>query len=84
MAVALAAAQEIGQLGLAIESRTVIGQAEGIPMERFGLTARQAFSTLVRASSVTNRKLSAIAAELVASRHLPTAPRWKPQPGDIR
>ena len=74
VAVALAAAQEIGQLRVAIESRTVIGQAEGILMERFGLSAGQAFTALVRASSVTNRKLSAIAAELVASRRLPTVP----------
>ena len=57
VAVALAAAQEIGQLRVAIESRTVIGQAEGILMERFGLSAGQAFTALVRASSVTNRKL---------------------------
>lgn len=74
VAVALAAAQEIGQLRVAIESRTVIGQAEGILMERFGLSARQAFSTLVGVSSVTNRKLSTIATELVASRQLPTVP----------
>lgn len=75
VAVALAAAQEIGQLRVAIESRTVIGQAEGILMERFGLSAGQAFAALVRASSVANRKLSAIAGELVASRQLPTVPR---------
>lgn len=56
VAVALAAAQEIGQLRVAIEGRTVIVQAEGILMERFGLSAREAFSALVRVSSVTNRE----------------------------
>ena len=75
VAVALAAARQIGQLRVAIETRTVIGQAEGILMERFDLSAGQAFSALVRVSSVTNRKLSAVATELVTTRRVPTVPR---------
>lgn len=80
VAVALAAAQQIGQLRLAIEGRTVIGQAEGILMERFDLTARQSFSTLVRVSSVTNRKLLAIATELVTTGQVPTLPHQVNEP----
>lgn len=71
VAVALAGAQEIDQLQTAIGSRTRIGQAEGILMERFQLSPEQAFDVLRRYSQGENIKLSVVAARLVSSRKLP-------------
>ncbi len=71
VAVALAAAQEIQHLNTALGSRTVIGQAEGILMERFGLTADRSFEVLQRVSSQTNTKLLGVARQLVETRRLP-------------
>jgi AmiR/NasT family two-component response regulator len=56
---------------LAVESRTIIGQAEGILMERLGIDAQQALEYLKRASSTSNRKLAQIAAEIAETRKLP-------------
>lgn len=50
----------------ALETRTVIGQAQGILMAREGIGAAEAFDILRRASQRTNRKLREIAAEMVA------------------
>ncbi len=71
VAVALAAAQEIGHLNVAVAARTVIGQAEGILMERFDLTADQAFAVLRRVSQDSNTKLHAVATELVRTGKTP-------------
>jgi GAF domain-containing protein len=71
IAVALASGREIDQRGLAMINRTVIGQAEGILMERLGLDADQAFAYLRRISQESNRKLVAICAEIVQTRRLP-------------
>lgn len=71
LAVAVAASHQIAHLGVAITSRTVIGQAEGILMERFAINADQAFNYLRRVSQDTHRKLVVVAEELVASRTLP-------------
>ena len=65
------AEREIKQLQQAVESRTVIGQAEGILMERLGLDSTQAFEYLRRVSSHTNRKLVDIAARIAETRELP-------------
>jgi GAF domain-containing protein len=73
-AVALAASQTITTLNNAVGSRTAIGQAEGILMERFGLTADQAFSVLVRVSQNDNRRLALVAEELVKTRRIPGLP----------
>lgn len=64
-AIALSNAQHQGQLQDAIESRTVIGQAVGMVMERYQLDAGRAFDYLVRASSHANVKLRVIAQEVV-------------------
>jgi transcriptional regulator with GAF, ATPase, and Fis domain len=72
ISVALAAAQEIEHLNTALGSRTVIGQAEGILMERFGISGDRAFEVLRRVSSHTNTKLNAVALELVHTRKVPT------------
>ena len=73
-AVALAGAQHEENLRTGMAHRDVIGQAKGILMERHKLTADLAFAALVRASSVTNRKLLDIAEELVSTGHLPPTP----------
>jgi GAF domain-containing protein len=52
-------------LQAALESRAVIDQAKGILMERYKLTADQAFQLLARASMHHNRKLRDVADELV-------------------
>jgi ANTAR domain-containing protein len=46
----------------AFDSRDVIGQAEGILMERFGVDGSEAFQMLVRSSQETNLKLVKVAA----------------------
>ena len=74
LAVSLAASREIDGLGVALHSRTVIGQAVGIVMERLDLSADRAMAYLKRVSSHHNTKLVAVAMELVESRTLPTSP----------
>ncbi len=73
IAVSLAARREIDQRGIAMANRTVIGQAEGVVMERLSVDADQAFAYLRRVSQHTNRKLLAVCAELVQTRRLPPA-----------
>lgn len=65
------AEQEIKQLQEALNSRLVIGQAEGILMASFGVDPDQAIAYLKRVSSVTNRKVIEIAAEIVETKQLP-------------
>jgi transcriptional regulator with GAF, ATPase, and Fis domain len=72
VAVALVAAHRIEHLELALDTRTVIGQAEGILMERFDLSPDRAFEVLKRVSSHSNEKLHLVAQELVRTRQLPT------------
>jgi AmiR/NasT family two-component response regulator len=45
-------------------NRDVIGQAKGILMERFKITAEQAFDVLAKVSQDTNRKVYAVAEDL--------------------
>jgi hypothetical protein len=71
LAVIMAAEREIEQLGSALHTRIIIGQAEGILMERFDLNVDQAFDYLRRVSSHTNRKLVDIATEIAHTRKLP-------------
>lgn len=56
----------IAELREALESRTVIGQAQGILMVRQHIGEDEAFDVLRRASQRTNRKLREIADEVVA------------------
>jgi GAF domain-containing protein len=58
-------------LQTALETRGVIDQAKGILMQRHKLTPDQAFQLLVRASMKTNRKLRAVADDLVHTGELP-------------
>jgi transcriptional regulator with GAF, ATPase, and Fis domain len=68
---AMAAAKEIAQVRIALDTRLVIGQAQGILMAQFDLDADRAFQVLVRASSHTNVKLRKVAENLVRTRRLP-------------
>ncbi len=63
-AVAVAQARKLDHLTTALASRDLIGQAKGVLMERYKITADQAFLVLVRASQDTNRKLHEIALHL--------------------
>ena len=71
--VALAGARERESLSRAVEARHLIGQAQGILMERYQIDAEQAFTVLRRYSSHTNRKLRHVAEDVVAKRRLPDA-----------
>lgn len=62
---AVAYAQELGHLAEAVRTRTTIGQAVGIVMERYGLDDARAFAFLQRMSSHRNVKLRLVAAEMV-------------------
>jgi len=69
-AVAVANARTESTLWQAIEARKLIGQAQGILMERFDLTDEQAFAVLRRYSQDTNTKLRDVAQRLIATRNL--------------
>lgn len=68
--VAVSQLKERTSLKSAIASRTLIGQAEGILMERYGLDGDAAFNALRRVSQNRNIKLRDVALELVQTRHL--------------
>jgi GAF domain-containing protein len=70
-AVALANARQTENLWVAIDARKLVGQAQGILMERFDLDADQAFAVLLRYSQHRNLKLRAVADLLVKHRQLP-------------
>lgn len=69
--VALAIAKREDGLRRAVDSRTAIGQAQGILMERFALTADQAFAVLRRYSQTYNIKLRSVADRLIETGELP-------------
>ncbi|MEG9249992.1 GAF and ANTAR domain-containing protein [Arthrobacter sp. Soc17.1.1.1] len=71
-AIAFADATKLGQMHDALHSRDVIGQAKGILMERYGLTAQNAFILLTQASSHTNIKLPDVAEHLATTGALPS------------
>lgn len=70
-AIALRSAQTDEQLRLALDSRTVIGQAQGILIERFRLDPVRAFELLSRVSQDTNTKLVDVAQRLVETGETP-------------
>ncbi|WP_369258655.1 GAF and ANTAR domain-containing protein [Geodermatophilus amargosae] len=61
-ALALHTLQRTQHLAVALASRDVIGQAKGVLMERYRITADAAFGILVRASQDARRKVRDIAA----------------------
>jgi GAF domain-containing protein len=70
-ALALVASLNTEGLRMALEGRKRIGQAQGILMERHGLTEDQAFAVLKRYSQDNNVKLRDLAAHLVETHQLP-------------
>ena len=70
-AVAMENARGTEHLWKAIDARNLIGQAQGILMERFGIDAQQAFSVLQRYSQNNNLRLNVVAEKLIATRSLP-------------
>jgi GAF domain-containing protein len=62
---AIAFAYEITNLKEALQTRTVIGQATGIMMQRLGLSEERAFAFLKRLSSERNTKMRVLSQELV-------------------
>ena len=70
-AIAYAAVQQQAGLTRAIATRQLIGQAQGILMERHKITADRAFALLVQVSQHRNSKLRDIADALVNTGALP-------------
>ena len=75
---ALLVAEQVHNLRCAVSTRTQIGQAQGVLMERFDLDVEQAIAVLKRYSQDSNRKLHTIAAEIVESRVLPSSSTVQP------
>ena len=65
IAVALASARKLQTLGLALDTRTLIGQAVGMVMERYSLKGPEAFALLSRLSQASNVKVRVLASEIV-------------------
>jgi GAF domain-containing protein len=63
--------EQAGHLQAALDSRGVIDQAKGILMERFKLTADQAFEALTRVSMESNRKVREVAEQFVRTGEFP-------------
>ena len=78
LSVVMAAEKQIDQLGLALHNRNIIGQAQGVLMERYDMTADQAFDYLRRISSNTNMKVAIVAAEIARTRRIPDASDGRP------
>jgi transcriptional regulator with GAF, ATPase, and Fis domain len=70
-AVALRSAQTEEHLRSAMATRTLIGQAQGILMERLKITPERAFAVLSRLSQERNEKLRNVARQLVETGELP-------------
>lgn len=71
LAVAVSDGQGIQDRDQGMVTRTVIGQAQGLLMERYRIGPEEAFAFLRRTSQATNRKLVLIAEEFVCTRQLP-------------
>jgi hypothetical protein len=72
-AIAIAVARQDENMDIALDSRSLIGQATGIVMDRYDLDAVRAFAVLKRISQQSNVKLHEVAVELIRTRHLPPA-----------
>ena len=70
-AVAFAGVQKQHRMARAVVTRQLIGQAQGILMERHKLTADSAFALLVTVSQQRNEPLRAVAEGLTMSGELP-------------
>lgn len=63
---ALRVSEKVEGLTTALDSRTTIGQAQGIVMNEFGLDADRAFAVMKRISQDRNIRLALIAEQIVA------------------
>jgi len=81
-AVAVAVAVQVEGLQVANTNRTVIGQAEGILMERLKIDADTAFALLAKISQDSNRKLFAVAEDVVQTGEVPGGRRHSRVPRD--
>jgi hypothetical protein len=71
-AIAVAVARQDENMDIALDSRSLIGQATGIVMDRYDIDAVRAFAVLKRISQQSNVKLHEVAVELIRTRHLPS------------
>lgn len=71
---ALSSARLVSGLETAIGTRHAIGMAQGILIERYGLSVDQSFAFLQRLSQNLNRKLRDVAHEIVETRTVPELP----------
>ena len=71
IAVAVAEEQQTDSLRIGALNRTIIGQAQGILMERYKIDADQAFNVMRRVSQDNNIRLIRVADELVRTRRTP-------------
>lgn len=78
-AVAFADSQEIEHLTTALATRDLIGQAKGILMERFKISAHQAFTLLTTVSTNTNTKLITVVEQLTRTGEVLTRAQSAPQ-----
>lgn len=76
--VAVYGARQRANLETAIQSRQLIGAAQGILMQRFGLNLDQAFELLRRYSQTNNVKLKKLAENLVCSGSIPASVSTNP------
>lgn len=74
VAIAVADSQTEEHLRLAAVNRTIIGQAQGILMERFAIDAHRAFDVLRRVSQHSNIRLLEVATTIVDTRQVPGLP----------
>lgn len=65
---AFAVAERAEGLATAVESRTTIGQAQGILMQKFDIDSKAAFDFLKRISQHENRRLFTVAEAIVVQR----------------
>ena len=71
-AIAFADAERVRNLRIAVDRRDIIGQGKGILMERYRITADQAFDLLRRASQESNRKVFDVAWDLASTGDFPS------------
>jgi transcriptional regulator with GAF, ATPase, and Fis domain len=71
IAVAVAEEQQTESLRISALNRTIIGQAQGILMERYNIDPEKAFNVLRRVSQDNNTTLIRVADELVRTRRTP-------------
>lgn len=83
-AASITSAETQDQLTSAIATRMVIGQAQGVIMERFTLSAANAFAVMSRLSQDTNTKLVTVAEQIVATGEVPGTSTWSPGCRDRR